>query len=77
MIKENETIFKFAGLCTYGFCKELDNSYSFDWKLLETYQDDEDYIILKEKITNFYNELNKNDKYWLPMDIEKEIYFSV
>ena len=70
-----QTIEKF-GFLTYAFTKENDKWF-FWWELLESYKNDEDYNILKEKITNLYDKLNENDKDWLSKDVEKEIYFMI
>lgn len=53
-----------------------DTGEKFDiwWDYLKIYEKDDDYIILKNKITNFLKVLNEDYIKWMEKDIETEIY---
>lgn len=67
------TIEKFVDLC-YIISNDDNSEFSLWWDYLKIYENDNDYPILKEKITNFLKLLNENTTFWFDKEIETEIY---
>ena len=66
---------KFSDLC--HMISNDSGHYDFWWEYIKIYEDDDDFQILENKITNFIKCLNENDVVWLSKDIENEIYHIV
>ena len=67
------TIDKFLDLC-YLISNDTGEKFDIWWDYLKIYEKDDDYIILKNKITNFLKVLNEDHIKWMEKDIETEIY---
>lgn len=67
------TVDKFLDLC-YLISNDTGEKFDIWWDYLKIYENDDDYIILKNKITNFLKVLNEDNNKWMEKDIETEIY---
>lgn len=63
---------KFTDIC-YNISND-NGKYDVWWEYLKIYENDNDYQVLKNKITNFINKLNEDDSKWLNKDVENEIF---
>lgn len=70
------TIDKFLDIC-YLISNDTGDKFDIWWEYLEIYKNDDDYQILKNKITNFLSSLNEDSNKWWDKDIESEIYYMV
>jgi len=53
---------------------KTDNGWNYWNKLLESYKDDSDYKLLKEKLDKTIKLLNDNESDIINMDVEKELW---